>query len=233
MKYDLILFDFDDTLVDFKKSEHKTFELTLNEFKIPHSDIFETLYSGYQKINEHIWAQHALGKVSKEDLKTLRFQLFLNQFELQADAHLMGEFYISQLPHQIYLMNEALELCQHLHLKTQLGIVTNGIGRIQKQRLDNSGLKDFFNFMVVSEVCGHSKPDRRIFDYTFDLAQQLTQKKPQNILMVGDRIDTDILGAHNSGIDSCWFNPDSLHNQSEIKAHFEIKRLSELVKYLH
>jgi 2-haloacid dehalogenase len=233
MKYDLILFDFDDTLVDFKKSERKTFELTLKEFKVFNAEQFETHYSSYQIINENLWSLHAQKEISKEDLKTARFEKFLHQFHLLANAPLMGEFYISQLPHQMYLMEDALELCQHLHSKTQLGIVTNGIGRVQTQRLDKSGLKDFFKFMVVSEECGHSKPDRRIFDYTFNLAQQINQKKPQKILMVGDRIETDILGAHNSGIDSCWFNPDNLQNHSDIKAHYEINRLSDLIQYLH
>jgi 2-haloacid dehalogenase len=47
-------------------------------------------------------------------------------------------------------------------------------------------------------------------------------------IIIGDRLDADILGANRYGIDSCWFNPERLPNISEAIPTFEVAHLSAI-----
>jgi 2-haloacid dehalogenase len=228
VKYDYLLFDADDTLLDFKKSEDVSFQIVLEKNKI--SGDIKSLHASYKLINEVLWTQHALGLVSKDFLKVERFRKFLEVNELEANPVQMSDDYLDTLPAQVFLVDGALELLHSLHKKIPLIIVTNGIGTVQHKRLHNSGLKPMIDLMVVSEECGYSKPDKRIFHHTFDLLKV----SPENhrVLMIGDKLETDILGATNVGIDSCWFNPDQTKNDSGISPTFEISEIQKVLGLL-
>lgn len=228
MKYDLLLFDADDTLLDFKKSEDISFQLILEKNGI--TENIKSLHEKYKEINNLLWSQHAEGLVSKDFLKVERFRKLLDENELSANPHQLCDDYLETLPSQVFLIEGALELIKSLHGKIPLVIVTNGIGVVQHKRLANSGLKPFFDLMVVSEECGYSKPDKRIFNHTFDLMQ--TKLDSSKVLMIGDKLETDILGANNMRIDSCWFNPEQVKNKTAITPTFEIQNILELIRIL-
>ena len=228
MKYDLLLLDADETILDFKKSEDYSLHVVLTKHGIstdtPH------LKESYQQINEVLWSDHAKGLISKDHLKIERFRLFLKENNLKADPKLMGEDYLKALPEKVFLIEGALEFLQSLHGKIPMVIVTNGIGHVQHLRLERSGLKPFITDMIISEVCGYSKPDRRIFDHTFrTLNLDITKTKT---LMIGDRLETDILGAKNAGIDSCWFNPYREKNTQDFAPTYEVSHLGEILNLL-
>ena len=228
MKYDLLLFDADDTLLDFKKSEDASFKIILEKNDI--SGDIKAFHESYKIINNLLWSQHAEGLVSKDFLKVERFRKFLEVNNLQADPNQLCDDYLETLPAQVFLIDGAIELLQILHGKIPLVIVTNGIGAVQHKRLSNSGLKPFIDLMVISEECGFSKPDRRIFDYTFDLLAR--SSKSSRTLMIGDKLETDILGANNIAIDSCWFNPEQVLNTTAIAPTFEIQNILDLINIL-
>ncbi len=228
MKYDFLLFDADDTLLDFKKSEDISFQIVLKKNRI--TGDYNSLIESYKTINNLLWAQHALGIVSKDFLKIERFRKFLEVNSLSADPVMMCDDYLNTLPDQVFLIEGTLDLLTSLHKKIPLIIVTNGIGVVQHQRLHNSGLKPFIDLMIVSEECGYSKPDVRIFQHTFNSLKISHEKN--KILMIGDKLETDILGANRIGIDSCWFNPDKNPNTTKITPTFEIQNLKDLIIHL-
>jgi len=228
MKYDYLLFDADDTLLDFRKSEDVSFQIVLDKHKI--SGDLKSLHTSYKQINELLWTQHALGLVSKDVLKTERFRKFLEVNNLDGDASAMSDDYLNTLPTQVFLIDGTVELLNALFKKIPLVIVTNGIGHVQHKRLNNSGIKELISLMVVSEECGFSKPDKRIFHHTFDLLQ--ADPKNHKFLMIGDKLETDILGANTVGIESCWFNPERTKNATEIKPTFEVDRLQHILDLL-
>jgi 2-haloacid dehalogenase len=228
MNYDILFFDADDTLLDFKKSEAISFKIVLQKNGITQNISY--LHEKYIEINDSLWTQHALGNVTKDFLKIERFSKLLEQNNLQADPSKMCEDYLDTLPSQVFLIDGALELLQTLHRKIPMIIVTNGIGTVQHKRLLNSGINPYIDLMIVSEECGYSKPDKRIFDYTLNQLQ--TTNSLKKILMIGDKLETDILGANNTEIDSCWFNPLNLNNTTDISPKFEINSLLEVLKIL-
>lgn len=228
MKYDFLLFDADDTLLDFKKSEDASFQIVLEKSGIK-GDI-KRFHESYKKINDVLWSDHAKGLVSKDFLKVERFRKFLEVNELNANPTQMSDDYLNTLPDQVFIIEGTRELLKTLHQKIPLIIVTNGIGVVQHKRLENSGLKPFIDLMIVSEECGYSKPDKRIFHHTLERLKISIDSS--RILMIGDKLETDILGANNFGIDSCWFNPDQMTNTTDINPTYEIKHITEVLGIL-
>lgn len=228
MKYDLLFFDADDTLLDFKKSEDISFQITLEKHGL--ADHQKKLHQSYKIINHRLWNDHAEGKISKDFLKVERFRKLLEVNNLNGDPWKLSDDYLDTLPDKVFLIDGALELLQALHKKIPLIIITNGIGETQHKRLHNSGIKPLIDLMVVSEECGHTKPDQRIFNHTFNLLNKthLTSRT----LMIGDKLETDILGANNIGIDSCWFNPEKEKNDTSIVPTYEIQKLADLLRFL-
>ena len=98
--------------------------------------------------------------------------------------------------------------------------------------ITNTGLKDYFDTIVISGELGVEKPDRRIFE----VALKSLGVKAENAVMVGNRVDADIVGANRSGMTSVWFKwnnryPASI-NACEKKPDFTIRSLFELPNVL-
>ena len=109
------------------------------------------------------------------------------------------------------LIDGAREVCETLSRISEVGIITNGVESIQNRRIAASGLSDYISFVATSEACGHAKPDVRFFEYAANMARAFSKDAT---IIIGDRLDADILGANRYGIASCWFNPDSMANTS-------------------
>ena len=81
----------------------------------------------------------------------------------------------------------------------KLGIIANQIAGIN-QRLKNWGLLKYFDVVVTSAERGISKPNKFIFKKAFELAKC----NPENAMMVGDRLDNDVLPAKQLGMKTVW-----------------------------
>lgn len=224
MSYDLFLFDLDDTLLDFKASEKQSFYSTLQNLGVIQE--FDQLFSLYQIENRALWKLFEEGKTTKEFLKVERFRKIFNAFKIDINPEVASTRYLEMLPQTVVLIDHAVEICQWLSQKGELGIITNGIHHVQTERIKNSQLAPYISFVSVSEDCGFAKPDARFFEYSVKMAKKFDKA---STVIVGDRFEADIQGAHNFGIDGCWFNPDGIISpSSELRPTFEIKHLSEI-----
>lgn len=222
MKYKLFLFDADDTLFDFKSCERQALSLAL---KIHGYDTDVTnIHQTYISESAILWRELELGLISKEFLKTERFRRTFSKLAVDLSPEDVGHTYLEMLPETCELVDGALEICQFLSFHGRIGIVTNGFEQVQRRRLARSPLAPHIEFMVVSEACGYVKPDVRFFEFTAKTAGQFEKAAT---LVIGDRMETDIEGAHGFGLDACWFNP-SQQTSTNLKPKFEIKHLSEL-----
>lgn len=228
MKYDLFLFDLDDTLLDFKASEKLSFVSAMNSVGLT-TDL-DNLFRTYQIENAALWKQFEQGKTTKDLLKIERFRKLFEIHAIEIDPVMTAHRYLDALPEAVVLIDHAVELCEFLSSKGELGIITNGIHATQVQRLSRSKIAPFVSFMAVSEEAGFAKPDVRFFEYSARMAKSF---KKESTLMVGDKLETDILGAHHFGIDSCWFNPAKTKIEpDEVAPQMEIHHLSELIKLI-
>lgn len=223
MAHDLFLFDLDDTLLDFKESERLSFYQTLNGLGV--FDGLDALFAQYQAGNLALWQQFEAGKTTKEHLKVERFRSLFAQNALDVDANLASERYLDALPETVVLVDHAVELCEWLSRRGEIGIITNGIESVQTRRIANSPLAQYISFVSVSEACGFAKPDVRFFEYSTKMAKKFTKA---DTLVVGDRHEADVQGAQNFGVDCCWYNPHGIARPTHLSPKYEITHLSQM-----
>jgi 2-haloacid dehalogenase len=227
LKHTLFLFDLDDTLLDFKASEQLSFVRTMQALGI--DDGIDALFPRYQAINIALWREFELGAVSKDFLKVERFRRTFAQNALELDPEAASHLYLESLSETVVLIDGARQVCEALCAIGEVGIITNGVEQIQTRRIASSGLGAHISFVSTSEACGYAKPDSRFFDYAAKMARSFAHHET---VIVGDRLDADILGANRFGIDSCWFNPGRLENASEAVPTCEVDSLHEIVPAL-
>ena len=126
-------------------------------------------------------------------------------------------------------MSGASELIKQLYGKYELIIASNGPGNEQRPRLENAHLSEYFSNFFISGEIGANKPDLKFFDCIFS---EIKNKDKSSILMIGDDLKSDIQGAVNAGIDSCWFNWKEKENTPGIQPTYTIKSLKEIYKCL-
>lgn len=78
----------------------------------------------------------------------------------------------------------------------KLGVISNGLAVKQWEKLVGLGIHHFFDIVATSEELGYSKPRKEIFEH----AMKELNLKPGECVMVGDRLDTDILGGKRAGM---------------------------------
>jgi 2-haloacid dehalogenase len=227
MKHTLFLFDLDDTLLDFKASEQLSFLRTMQALGLREG--IDTLFPQYQAINIALWREFEQGSVSKDFLKVERFRRTFAQNALDLDPQAASHLYLESLSDTVVLIDGAKQVLEELCAVGEVGIITNGVEHIQTRRIASSGLQDHISFVSTSEACGHAKPDSRFFDYATKMARAFAKHET---VIVGDRLDADILGANRFGIDSCWFNPGGLSNGSEAVPTCEVGHLEHIVPAL-
>lgn len=95
--------------------------------------------------------------------------------------------------------------------------------------VNNAGLRPYLDFALSSAACGIRKPNPRIFE----IAMEHWDVRREEVVMVGDTLGADILGAHNAGIASVWITrrantPANRDHLDTIQPDYTISTLAEL-----
>lgn len=227
MKYQAIIFDADETLFDFKKSEREAFKNTMLEFGINYDENYHLKI--YQDINTAIWKEFEEGLITQEKLKIDRFKRFSDALKLDLNPEALAKAYTNYLADGSFLFDGAEELIKDLKQHFKLSIVTNGLSKVQNKRIRKSIIANYFEDIIISEEVQVSKPNPKIFELALN---NLNIKDKSKVLMVGDSLSSDIKGGLNFGIDTCWFNPKKLINNKDIKPTYEVSTFEELKNLL-
>lgn len=191
-----ILFDLDNTLLDFNKGEYDALKVIYNDLNIPYNEDTINLFI---KHSGYCWGELEKNKMSLNECKRNRWIYFLNDLNIK-DINIdeITDKFSNELSKGHYLMNNALETLERLSKKYKIYIITNGVSFIQHKRIKESKIEQFINGMYISEEIGYFKPNKEYFDYVLnDIG--LSNKE---VIVVGDSLTSDILGANNSNIDS-------------------------------
>lgn len=222
--YNYILFDADNTLLDFDKAQLVSFKAVLLYFGV---EFTEEICQKYELINHNLWKQFERGLVSKEFVQATRFSDFFNTLGLYFNGKYANSIYQKELCKQSWLMPHAKEVCKELFPYASLSIVTNGVGDTQTKRIANSEISKYISFVVISETIGYAKPNIEFFNETFKI---IGCRKTDKVLIVGDSIASDIQGGINIGIDTCWYNPHGITSPTNIGIDYTITDLYDLKK---
>ncbi len=238
MNYKLVLIDLDDTLFDYPKTEKTAFRNTFEELGFfvesdleyaKKEEIYEKIKDRYKDVNLQLWKDLEKGAVDKDRLKVVRFEKIIEEFDLKYDPYEMSELYLKKLGEGIFPFEATEKLCEYLHSKYKVGIVTNGIKEVQYSRIENSEIAKDIDKIIISDEVGVNKPDKRIFEYAMNYFEIMDKSE---VIMIGDSLGADIKGGQNAGIDTCWVNLRNNVNDTGIIPKYEVNKLEKLFEIL-
>lgn len=222
-RFDIILWDIDQTLLDFKKSQEYALQHSFMQFG---RKIDDTVQAQYDAINHTYWKQYELGEVTKSELLTGRFATLFSQLGMKdIPVEEFQAFYQDALGSVYYFRDDAYQLCSKLKGKVRQYAVTNGVSSTQRKKLRLSGLDQLFDDIFVSEEMGVPKPQLSYFEKCFEQIEDFQKEKT---LIVGDSLSSDMQGGNNAGIACCWYNPYKSENDTGLKIDYEIQNLWEV-----
>lgn len=225
MKYPYLLFDADDTLFDFPAASARAYDIMCQANDIPTTP---AVYQLYHEINAVLWSAFDRGLVSKEYVTLERYVLFLKALELDRDPEQCNRDYLTALGEAVFPLPHAEEVCRELARRGhQLYIVTNAVATVQRSRLKRCTFGDVFLDAFISEDAGAAKPHPDYYRYVRSRLPEIT---PENTLLIGDSLTTDIRGANNAGLPCCWFNPHRKPAPEDLSIDHEIHDLRELLE---
>ncbi|ANI98269.1 YjjG family noncanonical pyrimidine nucleotidase [Pediococcus pentosaceus] len=197
------IFDLDDTLLDFKRGEREGLTKIMTKYGV--SDLKQG-FDTYTKINHQVWEAIEQGQ-ARDALLNTRFSKAFNLLGIKVDGAAVEAEYRSSLDTNFYKLQGVDELLSDLKAAgVHLLVGTNGVKETQLRRLKGSGLEHYFEDYFISEDIGFAKPDKRFFEPMFKKYGNLTT----NAVMVGDRLQADVLGAKRAQLNSIWYNPQAL-----------------------
>ena len=223
-RYPILWFDLDNTLLHFKNSSHKAFSALLKEIGLEEQ---EDSYAVYDKINKKEWRLFEEGKITQDRLKHTRFQNYFDHIGFDFDGLTANGIYLENIVKHPYYVEGAEELLQKLHQqKYKMSIITNGMKEVQRPRIQSCNWEHYFQDIFVSDEIGIAKPNVAFFNHCLEHSHHPDKN---DILEIGDTLESDILGAKNASIKSCWINPTGAYCPPDLKPDYEIKHLVELL----
>lgn len=225
MEFKLLLFDLDNTLFDFDKSQEQALQYTLDQ--IDHPFDLSTLQQ-FRSINSRLWTEHELGNVTKEYIYNKRFsELLRSRASESINLKTINKLFLNKLASSYIPIEGAEMICKNLSSHYATAIITNGDSSTQRKRLKDSGFDQYFDFIVISDEVGFAKPDKRIFQAAIDLHSRNT--RAEQALIIGDSFTADIMGGKSFGMKTCWYNPNK-HPCPALnwRPDFTVSRLAQL-----
>ena len=219
-----VLIDIDDTIFDFEKCSKNAFKKTLKKL-----DLFyeEKDFSYFNKVNDILWTKQKLGNINIEEVFIERSSMMSEYFELDIEKEIFNNLFVEFLYDEIEMIDEVEGLLSYLSDKYQIFAASNGVYDMQVNRIKKSNLDKYFDEIFVSDKIGFEKPDKRFFQKIIDI----TKYSNKDLIMIGDSIKSDIIGAKNSNIKSIYFNKENKKNSDE-NFTYQVKNLSEIKKIL-
>ena len=224
MRYQYLLIDNDNTLMDFNAAEAKALVDVLTAHNLPTDDA--TVHR-YHEINDALWKALERGETTQPKLKVERFRQLLTVLDRHdVDASAIAAEYAAGLGNHADLLPGAAEFMHAVHGKMKIALVSNGVSAIQRSRLAKCPLTPLFDAIVISEEVGVAKPDPKLLQVAMEM---LGCTDVSTAVMMGDSLSADIPAAVNAGVDSIFF---SLKGKTSDAATYTVFNHQEALKIL-
>lgn len=213
-----ILFDLDNTLIDFLRMKRLSCEAAIDAMigaglNVGHENAIKVLFELYDKhgMEDKAIFQKFLKKVAGR----INYKVLANGIVAYRRVR---EGFLEPYPNVDYVL---LKL-KGMGLK--LAIVTDAPRLKAWIRLAAMKLSNYFDVVVAFEDTRQHKPSKM----PFKAALKQLSLKPEECLMVGDWPERDIKGAKAIGIRTCFARYGNL-KAKKVNANYEIKSIKELI----
>ena len=201
MRYQYLLIDNDNTLMDFNAAEKKALLDVLADNGLPTD---AATCAAYHEINDALWKALERGETTQPRLKVERFRQLLTLLKRDdVSPEAIAAQYAAGLGNHADLLPGAEEFIHALHGKMKIALVSNGVSAIQRSRLALCPLTPYFDAIVISEEVSTAKPDPKLLYVAMDM---LGCTDKSQAVMMGDSLSADIPAAVNADVDSIFFS---------------------------
>ncbi|CAI6079356.1 HAD family hydrolase [Cohnella sp. JJ-181] len=231
MSYKAILFDLDNTLLNYSVSELKSMQNTVEAHGLIHKETFswDVFWALFSSVNFRYWNERLMSNYTIYQVLEYSFRDTLAGLELDhTEADILAKLYWKTFCGACDFEDYAMEILSHLHGKHKLAIISNGIGEAQRNRLAAGGIHHFFDALIISDEVGYWKPDKKIFDE----ALQRLEIDRADALFIGDSLHDDYHGAVNAGIDFCYYNRKGQPVDRSVRPKYVIDSLIHITTIL-
>ncbi|MBR1548179.1 MAG: YjjG family noncanonical pyrimidine nucleotidase [Prevotella sp.] len=232
-KYTDLFVDFDDTLYDTHGNAVIALRELFGELELGRwfADP-QVFYDRYWEANIDLWTRYSRGDITRDYLIVERFRRPLSYGKgLAADEAFClraSDIFLDFCSSKPGLVEGARQLMDYLRSRGyRLHMCSNGFHEVQYKKLRACGLHDYFDTIILSEDAGANKPSPLFFDY----AMRQSGAARDTTLMIGDNLQTDILGAKRYGLAAAYFNRFPEYPATE-PVDYEVHSLSQLMEIL-
>ncbi|MBO5473220.1 MAG: YjjG family noncanonical pyrimidine nucleotidase [Lachnospiraceae bacterium] len=227
-KYTTILWDLDQTILDFDKSMDYALRTSFARLGL---DITDEIVARYAEINDSYWKRLELGEITKAEVLAGRFrtlfeELHITRYQVQDIAGIYQE----ALGSVAFFMDDSDTVVRRLkEAGYRQYVLTNGVNATQSNKMRISGLDQLMDGVFVSELIGYPKPMKEYYDACFAGLAGISREE---CLVVGDSLTSDMKGANNAQIAACWYNPRGAERRGDVAVDYEIRHLKEIYALL-
>ena len=215
-----IFLDLDDTILDFHRSEAVALRKTLQSLNVNPTD---EVIARYSAINLAHWKALERKELTRGQVLTGRFRQLFEELGMNVSPNVAQSLYEKNLSESHFFIDGAPRLLMTLSQKYPLYIASNGTTLVQTSRIASSGSGRYFKDVFLSEQLGADKPQIEFFERA---TGQIDGYNPEEAIILGDSITSDMQGGINAGMHTCWFNPHHRDNHG-ITPEFEITDLAQ------
>ena len=222
-----ILWDIDNTLLSFDLAERAAMTSGFLKFNLDIRD--DNALEAYKLINDKYWKKLENGELTRKQILGDRFREFFDRYGISYDDKMINDFNLyfqQEVGRQVFFNDGAREVLPILGKDYDQYAVTNGSKIAQEAKVKNSGLDKVFKKVFISEDLGFDKPYKEFFDIVF---KDIGSENPDDYIVIGDSLTSDMRGANNAGIKNIWYNPKNKENDLGIKIDYCIDDLRKVV----
>lgn len=219
-----LFFDLDHTLWDFDRNSKLAYQQIFEEQGVKLD--LDQFIAIYEPLNLEYWRMYRNNEIGKEHLRFHRLKSAFdacNYVVTKEQIDLFADLYISYLPNYNHLFDGCFDLLDFLKKDYQLHCITNGFVEVQQQKMQGSGLDQYFEMTLTAEEAGVKKPDPKIFHEAINRVGATAEES----VMIGDSYEADIMGAQAVGMKTIYFD---IHKSTDLAAG-RVRTLSEIKSF--
>lgn len=227
-----LLFDVDDTLMDYHQAEMQILRRIFAENgKVPSQAELDDLWEK----SWLYWNLRGLHETWREEIQRDYVRLYRDavtdycaymrrKYDLKQDENALYELFGRYLGEAVTLYDDVLPVLKMLKGCFVLCAASNALSDCQRPRLSAMGIR--FDHIFLSEEMGTIKPAQAFFRK----AAQTAGCETAECMMVGDSLSSDIAGAQKAGMKTCWINRAGRALLGEIQPDAVIQNLHQLLE---
>ena len=221
-----LLIDIDDTILDFDAYVRDAMKNGFAEFGL--GEYTEERYNTFERVNSGLWHSIEKGELTFQELTQMRWNKVFEALGIDFDGVRFEKYFRGFLFNSGIPINGAGDVLEYLHRKYILCTASNGPYEQQINRLRVADFYKYFKYNFISESVGASKPSETFFSHCLSTLGI----PPHEVMMIGDSPTSDMQGAYQSGIRTCYFDRKNKALPEGVAVDHRITELGELLSIL-